>query len=470
MSEPISPISELGVVSISSISIGYGSTGEDVDITPLVSSLSMYESVFSKHTTGHISVIDGQNIIKNLQLTGQETIEISYEIPYFSVDGYLNDKIERKLRIYKINNIAKKGDLISAYNIHFCDSLMFRSKEITLSKTFRGSYSDMVKRIFEEEFDNPIDFVSETEGDNQQFLVPNWSANRTLDWLVNNSNPVSNKSYKNSMFLYQTINGDYYFKSLDDMLISENKIGQNPMFTHIPSSASATEAEKNMSIISFGKPQEFDTLRGLSTGAYASTLKVYDPIRKIEEIKIYDIEDTIGRRQSESDNTTDEKNNSIQPLINLKDKPYLENVPSTILHDYTTTHVFDNANKLDSDEVFLGVKNTDNSKLERHALIELLNQNQINVVVPLQTELQVGNVITFDLPASELTVGNRKVIASDNKYLITGISTHIDVPMRRGTTNIECSKESRFVEPLSSSSYTDKVNELLEGMERNKSS
>ena len=33
----------------------------------------------------------------------------------------------------------------------------------------------------------------------------------------------------------------------------------------------------------YKKPQLFDTLQG-TVGAYASTLKVYDPIRKLEEI------------------------------------------------------------------------------------------------------------------------------------------------------------------------------------------
>ena len=42
-------------------------------------------------------------------------------------------------------------------------------------------------------------------------------------------------------------------------------------------------------------PQRFNTLKGVTSGAYASTLKTYDPIRKLEEENVYSITEVFKR-------------------------------------------------------------------------------------------------------------------------------------------------------------------------------
>ena len=39
----------------------------------------------------------------------------------------------------------------------------------------------------------------------------------------------------------------------------------------------------------------FDTLKGTISGAYASHMKVYDPLRKLESEEVYDMEETFKR-------------------------------------------------------------------------------------------------------------------------------------------------------------------------------
>lgn len=449
------PIFDIGKVSVLEISLSW-SPNDSIDIMTLVTNLSLYESIFSKHTTGHLTLVDGRNLIHNLLLSGQETLKVSYKLPY---DDTI---IERVFRLYKISNISKDDEILQTYNMHFCEPLMFRTKEERLSKTLRGSYKDMVSKLFNDLEQDIVD-MTETEGDTFQFLIPNWSINKTLDWLINNSNPVNKNSYKNSMFLYQTIDGEYHFKDMDSML----KEMDDRIFTHVPTSAYAgfSEEERNQLIIRVGKPQEFDTLRGLSTGAYASMLKVYDPIRKIEEVKLYDIKESIGRRQSQNENNVQEETR-LEPLVNLDSemKSYTENVPTTILYGNNNQHIFDNAKKLDDTEVYQSNKDSDNSKLERHALIELLNQNRLEVVVPIQTTLQVGKKIKLDLAKGEVKIGTQESsYIQDNIYLITGLSTHIDVSSSTATTNLECSKESRSLSARDKG-YAERVADLLRGM------
>ena len=447
--------SEVGKVNLQEVTIQYGSDeSSKIDIISLVDRISIYESIFSKHTTGNVVVVDARNLINNLLLTGQENITITCEMEEPD-NRSIERKIERTFRLYKISNLIREGDLVQIYTMHFCDPLMYRSKEERISQALRGSHKDMIENLFEELSGDP-NFVplftefEETQGDNHQFVVPNWSVNKTLDWLVNNSNRINEESYKNSMFLYQNIFGQYKFKSMDRMLYDTEKDG----LTHLGRGQldpKSPEYERRNVILSSNKPQEFDTLRGLSTGAYASLLKIYDPIRKIESVKEYDIEDTIQRRQDIRDsNSILAKENPLTPLITKEGtfpKPHKLEQPTTILHEYTTTHMFDNKDNIDDEEVFMGVKHTDNSKLERHALIEILNQNRIEVVIPFTTEVSAGNSISLDLPLGEVSIGLEERDKQDNRYLITGVSVHIDNITHIGTTNLECSKESKLISP-----------------------
>jgi len=447
---------EYGKVKLEEVSIQYQSQEDDkIDIQLLVNSISLYESIYSKHTTGKMLVIDARHLIKNLSLTGQELLTIKYRLPYKTESGK-EEVIERKFRIYKITNVSrqKESDVLQGYNIFFCEPNAFRTKEERISKTLRGSHKQMIESLFTDlEISEDVQNIEETEGDKHQFIVPNWSINKTLDWVVNNANPLKKNSYKNSMFFYQTLDGQYHFKSMDSMLEETYPY----IFSHNikVNNTQMSEEEKNRTILQTSKPQEFDTLHGTSTGTYSSMLKVYDPIRKIEEINVYDIKDTASRRNEVSENTADSETQGsvIKPLVSSEEdtgrygeKPFAKRkFNTTILNDYTTTHAFDNAKKLSDTEVFEGIKNIDNSRLERHSLMGILQQNRIEVMVPLQTEVQVGQKIKLGLPLGQVAVENSPKVQEDSTYLIISLATHINAIDMVGTTNLECSKESRVI-------------------------
>jgi len=459
--------SQQGKISIEKIEIISPYHSDPWDITNLASRMGLYESIYSKHTTGDISFIDGRNLIKNLSLTGQEKLRVVLQ-PFEGKESDTDEvqRIDRTFRIYKLSNVSKVDDIVQTYNIHFCEQLMFTSKETRLSKTLRGSHKKMLlevlSTIVESEYGGEgismesVGKIDNTEGDNHQFLIPNWSVNKTFDWIVNNSNPITNKvGYKNSMFFYQTLTGQYNFKSLDSMLDGQF----SEVFTFYPTIGNLTSSasEKNKTILASLKPQEFDTLRGTSVGAYASTLKVYDPVRKIEEINTFDIETLYEKRKE-------------YPLVNYDNRvsDISTKYNSLVINDYTTTHVFSNKKTITDDEEYMGIKSSDNSKLERQALIENLAQNTVEVSLPARTDVSVGQKVKFILQTGEAVINeNLLELSADDVYLITGLSLQINVIESNGTLNLECSKESRF-KSYDSEQTTEKRIERLLGTIRTK--
>ena len=100
------------------------------------------------------------------------------------------------------------------------------------------------------------------------------------------------------MFFYQTLNGGFRFLSFDAMTQLEFPIP----FSLLPRNAVETDDENinapkglNTAIQVYKKPQMFDSLQATVGGAYASRLKVYDPIRKLEEENVYDLKTSMDK-------------------------------------------------------------------------------------------------------------------------------------------------------------------------------
>jgi hypothetical protein len=114
-----------------------------------------------------------------------------------------------------------------------------------------------------------------------------------------------------------------------------------------------------------------------------------------------------------------------------------------IVYDYSTNHDFDNG-KIESDDVWSNHKIKDNSKLERKALKQILNQNRLQVIIPVRTDLSVGNIVELNIPEPELQdkQSDTKDKIVDNRYLIVDLQLSLNVQTSEGSLQLECVKES----------------------------
>lgn len=450
-----------GEFSVESLAI-VNQEDESVDITNLAIGVKLFESIYNKFTTGHVNVLDGLNILGNYKFTGQEFIRIS--VAQKEGIGQEPDKkftIDKTFRIYKVENVKRPKEASQLFQLRFCDPRMFFCRKKRLSKMFRGSYEEMLQSALIEEANikpQEFDWFEETEPKNLQFICPNWTVSKFIDYVVNEANIGEKAEWKNGMFFFQTLNGGFRFSSIDTMLKREFPVP----FSYRPRSAEETsqldlnaKGGLNSMIKSFYIPQQFDTLRGTAKGAYSSMQKTYDPIRKQEVEFVYDLEKTMERgkhlsgfpliRTGEMERSLTLEN-QIDPMISPAvtevdiDFPPNESYDSNVRYDFTSSHLFDNEDTLGNDEVFQGYKSVDNARLERTALLEILQQNKIVVTIPMRTDLTVGNVIQLEIPQPEPT--NKEDKLNDGRYLITDLSISMSIPSKEGEMYLECVKES----------------------------
>jgi hypothetical protein len=115
---------------------------------------------------------------------------------------------------------------------------------------------------------------------------------------------------------------------------------------------------------------------------------------------------------------------------------------SVVHYGYTYNHTFDNADSIETDEVFQGSKSKSNAELERKALMEILQQHRMVVSIPLRTDISVGMVIKLNIPHAETIDGNSGDSLNDDRYLITDLSVNFQPTEGSGVMHLECVKES----------------------------
>jgi len=467
--------------------------GDTLDISGQVAGVRLFESIHKKFITGDVSVLDGLNLLKNFRFTGQEFIRISIRQKEGLRDDEFSirhDSIDKTFRIYKVSSIDRQVGTIQSYLLKICDPAMFSAKRTRLSKTLRGSYSDMLGQVMMDHCNikaKEIDNWEDSVPPNQQFIVPNWNITKFIDFVCMNANKGNEASYRNGMFFYQTLNGGFRFRSIDTMFSEEFPVD----FSYSPRSAAETEGMTlnetgglNSQITKIRRPQLFDTLRGTMGGAYASSAKVYDPIRKIEADINFDMEETFDRggahvsgvpmirtskmleneqeRMLSTNNMTDP---AVSPTFNEigVDLPPNKSNTAVVIYDYTSNHDFDNSNDITSDSVFKGQTFKTNGLLERRALLEILQQNRIRVTIPLRTDLSVGTIINLLIPEPELYTeeSTPKDKVNDHRYLIVDLCVSADITKSSGVLHLECVKES-YAKDISKATPLDDASAAME--------
>ena len=462
--------------------------GMSVDISKLVPNFRIFESIYSKFLTGDVSVVDALNMLKHFRFTGQEYLRIAYRHGEES-DNPTPPVIDRTFRVYQVINITRLKETTQAYQLKICDPAMFTARTTRLSKVYRGSHSEMLFKVLNEEMELPIKEIQhweDSEHDNHQFVCPNWTATRFIDFISTHANKGTNSLYRNGFFFYQTALGGFCFKSIDNM-ISGNKEGVDDSksnageytdlytgaeFTMKPNSG-AKDKPTREKITSITRPQLFDTLQGTYGGAYSSGMEGYDPIRKIGFQETYDIEETFDRNQNhvskvplirtermleqssgqERGLTTEDSSTDGQAEVDaptVKDVPYHFQLPpnkqfkSTVVYDYYSKHDFDNSDKYDTDDVFKGQNIKDNSKLERRGMLAILQQHSVKITIPIRSDLTVGQIVKLNIPEPEILDegADTEDKINDNRYLITDLAIHADPLGGEGVLDLECVKES----------------------------
>lgn len=479
--------------------------GEYQEMRDFCSNLTIYEQIDEPFLSGRCTIVDGQDFIKNMRITGQESLTLKILTPddagNFVNTGFeaggITGSIDKTFRIYAVSDANRDNSanqLTQTYVLHFIDPMWFECQAKRISQVFHGSYSGILQKILLEHAGfkylpqcgpktstGEIEFLQESHPNNNQFISPNWNINRLIKFCVQKADVENNTSWKNSMFFYQTLAGKYRFESFQRM-VTEPKLTKTFVYTGIPdvdysfvedinlTGGSDTFDQyplgQNIPILQVGSPQRVNTMTGVSGGAYAATMKTYDPVRKVHEETIYSIKEVFARGSEGHTSTELPIFDNEEPLQILRlENPHADyeepvitqymnhlapskSYDDVIYHKVNMTNSFSDEDKLvdASDNKTIqqqrGQEYRDSSDMERIALLNLLKQNVTRFTIPFRTDLTVGRIGNFILPVPEPGEAPTLNMLQDEKYLLSKIVYNINPQKNTGTLALHGVKDS----------------------------
>jgi hypothetical protein len=459
-----------------------------VDITTVVSSINIYQSIYDPFVTGDISIIDvpSNRVTKNFRGgivgKGEELIfNLSTKTTAVSRDKTINAE---KFYIYKVSMLplesaGEQGIFKQITTYHFCSKGMIENEFKKIRKSYKDKISTIVSNIGQKYLS--LDVVVDEETDSKQkVIIPNLSPMKAIMWLttraysgssgqsttVSNKNTSKDSKQNHNFVFYEDIDRVHHFTSIGSLMKKEPAIGTKEddgiTIRMMPDNnvVSGKINQKSFEALQH-IAKEFSPLNNIKDGMYASTCLTFDITRKKYAKTTLRYDELFKKQNHLYDRQLVDKNFSptTSPINAVYDNP------ETVIKYYPK------ATKLYSVDEKPGnpdnpSNNVDKWLLQRIASMAAMDQFGIDVEIKGNVGISLGDVVFFGRPQVD-SVGTKE--SRDpffvGKFLITKIKHTLE---NRGDTlgfNLRTTLSLRRDSEYSDTADTaaDKLDDLLAG-------
>ena len=406
-------------------------TPKTIDLKLGVVSFNYYEDLFSPCLTAQLLIVSSGGATQTDVKDGEsgETIENVYSgLP---IRG--GERVKIKIKANTEKNAALEFDTpekyfyVSNVSKQFSDgskeifTLDLVSREAITNETSRvvkrypkeSKISDHVKTIIQDRLastieDEDIDYTVNKYG----FIGNLKKPFHVLVWLASKSKP---KKGLPGYFFYQTKDG-FKFKSIDSLIEDGNKSKKITYRETNFKPSSVLSDVADFTILQYNVVQNNDLLTKLALGQFSSHIMEFDPLQgtfTTQEQGKFTLDDVT----SESINLGETP--EVPKLLNDDTTQNLGTLPSRLITMVTDRGVLDFEPVTD--------KNSEPSLWQRQAYMryQLLFTQVLNMVVPLNTNLSVGNIIFVEFLKSNMEAKERDRQQSGS-YMIKELCHHFD--------------------------------------------
>lgn len=394
------------------------------DMTKCVSSVEYFEDLFSPaifvrmvlvNTSGELSTFsrigDKKGSKSKYGLRGGERIRLKIYQPA-TKEEILLDEIKSPYYIYKISKSTTEYTRESLV-IDLAPAEIFKNETSLVKRKYSDSSIDQsVSKILTDILEIPPSKIEVEKVQNQYtfygnnrkpFTVLTWLAAKSIPGNISGSSPEKGTAG----FLFYENKKGYHFKSLDTLFstLESNSVG-TVTYSYSPTNGPSSELQ-NFKIISLPTfEKNVNVLENLRIGMYSSSNIFFDLNTKTSETYVYNLIESYGTMKH-----TSSKNQT--PEIPLG----LQNYPSRLmvkLIDSVVANPSVNANPLAQEDSRIKYQS------QSIARYNLAFSQVLNITIPLNLSLSVGDVINLDFGLITKDLAEQGLIdkVKSGKYLI----------------------------------------------------
>lgn len=241
---------------IDDISINITTNGKTIDISKMLLTLELYESIFEFFLHGKLIIADTLDLPHNFPIVGNEDLQIN-------ISTTDSDKtINLDFKIYKLNKDTQntRGDIKKKILIlYFTSSEAIQDKLTTVSKKFNSKPENIVQDILTNNLLSTKTLSSETTTDSVITYSNFWRPSRVIDFV----SKLSKTSDFSDYIFFENFDG-FVFKPISILL-------QQPKIHDVIYNTSNDSFIGNANIKIFTFDKYFDILLNSKSGLFGST-------------------------------------------------------------------------------------------------------------------------------------------------------------------------------------------------------
>ena len=198
------------------------SSGVTISLLKACLEINIYESIFSNSLTGNITVVDTNDLAKNMPFIGQEQLLLKISTP--TLDNPI-DFTKNAFMIYNVTVNAELSAGASVYVLEFCSPELLRNNRVRVSKSFTDTPSKILQNIMtDSRYINTTKKINlEKTSGIKNIVVPNQRPFDFLRCLIQDCK--SEKGSPHYLF-YETVRG-YNFRTLQNLYKEGSKSTYN---------------------------------------------------------------------------------------------------------------------------------------------------------------------------------------------------------------------------------------------------
>ena len=411
--------------------------GGEFDILPVVQDIVIFESIFSQSISGTITIQDTTDLVNNGPIIGEEKLLIKLLTPQENErPDTVIDYTKTPLDIYKIGAFLGDGEKANVVTLHFASQEVYRNAISKVSRSYKGSCSEIVDKIFrdKEYLDSDKQLTLEETNGLRKIVFPSMKPFKAIDMLCRQSNSKNFKDSPTYLF-YETTKG-YNFRSVDGLCSQEPIMEYEENVPDRMDSGNKNIMSNLKTINEFSIIEPRDTTQNVYEGMLSSNIKVHDIYNKKINYFTYNYFD-------EFDKDT-----------HLEKKPFISEAKDKL----SDKGLADYSNALNFVTITSGGKSFDEPDNYPYApddlekiimrrnsrLRQFQNSITLNMTVPGNTSIQAGDVLHISIGASSTVTDRTDDPNYTGKYLITKIRHTFNNGLKevRHTINMTVVKDS----------------------------
>ena len=389
-------------------------SGKQFDILPVVQDIVIFESIFTQSITGIITILDTTDLVNNGPIIGEEKLQIKLLTPQVNEKpDTIIDYTKTPLDIYKIGGLRGDGEKANVLSLHFASQEVYKNAISKISRSYKGSCSDIVDKIFrdKEYLDSDKEITIEETNGLRKIVFPSMKPFKAIDMLCRQSNSKNFKDSPSYLF-YETTKG-YNFRSVDGLC------SQEPKMTYEENVPDRVEGGVKNVDVNLRTINEFavigprNTTDNIYEGMLSSNIKIHDIYNKKINYFSYNYFDEFDKD------------------IHLEDKPYISESKDKLsnkgLADYSNAMNFvtitSNGKSFDEPDNYpYAPDDLEKIVMRRNSrLRQFQNSITLNMMIPGNTFIKAGDVLEIKIGASSTVTDRTNDPNYTGKYLITKI-------------------------------------------------